>query len=85
MDFNEEVAKVLGNAELDEQAKTAEIAKITGQCFVSRDKHNKEIAEKDTALNSTKKEYEDFKQSKMTDEEKSKAILEKAEQENYNK
>jgi len=69
----EELNQILTNGELDETGKAEAIKAMVGKGFVPTAKYNAEKANTKTQLdayNALKTEYETFKQSKMTDEEK---------------
>lgn len=86
---NEELAKVLSNAELDENGKIEAIQKMIGASYVSADilanerKKFKETLEgQQTTYNNLQTEFTNYKQSKMTDEEKAKELATQ-QQKNY--
>lgn len=73
----EELVKLLSNAELDDNAKVEAIQKMVDTSYVpativaNERKANKEaIANKDKAFENLTAEYDNFKKSKMTEEEK---------------
>lgn len=73
----EELVKLLSNAELDDNAKVEAIQKMVDTSYVpativaNERKANKEaIANKDKAFEDLTAEYDNFKKSKMTEEEK---------------
>ena len=85
--MEEELGKILSNDELDNTAKQKAINDLIGNSFVGRDKYNAEKANTQTQLeayNALKKEYDTFKESKMSDEEKQ-AEASKKMQEQYQK
>lgn len=79
--MDEELAKILANGELDEAGKTQAIKTLVGNSFVPMAKFKEEKENSQTAYNQLKTEYDSFKQSKMTDDEK-KAEKERITQEN---
>ena len=87
MDYNEELGKILANSELDETGKATAIAKLTGECFVSKSNHNKalktmqtELDNTKTELGTTKTELDTLKTSQMTEDEKLQKALEEAQE-----
>lgn len=83
----EELNQILTNSELDDAGKAQAIKDLIGNNFVPTQKYNDEKAKTQaqiSALNSLKSEYDAFKQSKMTDEEKQ-AEQAKQMQERYQK
>lgn len=71
--MEEELVGILSNSELDENGKADAIKEFVGKNFVPTTKYNDEKIKTKTqidAYNTLKAEYETFKQSKMTDEEK---------------
>ena len=70
--MEEELAKILTNAELDETGKQEAIKSLVSKEYVPAKVHSEKLKEVKSTLESTKTEYETFKQSKMTDEEKQK-------------
>lgn len=84
---DEELNQILSNQELDDAAKAEAIKTLVGENFVPTKKYNSEKQNTKTqqeAYNSLKKEFDEFKASKMTDEEK-KAEEAKQMQEQYQK
>lgn len=78
---NEELAKVLSNAELDDNAKIDAIQKMVSATYVSADilakerKQFKETLDSQQAnYNNLQTEFNTYKQSKMTDDEKAKEL-----------
>jgi len=85
---NEELANVLSNAELDDNAKIDAIQKMVSAKYVSADvlanerKRFKEtLAGQETNFKNLQTEFNDYKQSKMTDDEKAQALAKQKEQE----
>lgn len=66
----EELNQILTNAELDDTAKAEAIKGLVGKSFVPTKKYTDEKKSQTEAYNSLKAEFETYKQSKMTDEEK---------------
>ena len=84
---DEELNQILTNSELDDSGKAEAIKTLVGKSFVPTSKYNTEKQNTKAqidAYNTLKNEYETFKQSKMTDEEKQ-AEKEKQMQEQYQK
>ena len=84
---DEELNQILTNNELDDAEKAEAIKTLVGKSFVPTSKYNTEKQNTKAqidAYNTLKNEYETFKQSKMTDEEKQ-AEKEKQMQEQYQK
>ena len=84
---DEELNQILTNSELDDAGKAEAIKTLVGKSFVPTSKYNTEKQNTKAqidAYNTLKNEYETFKQSKMTDEEKQ-AEKEKQMQEQYQK
>lgn len=84
---DEELNEILSNAELDDAAKAEAIKTMVGENFVPTKKYNTEKQNTKTqqeAYNSLKEEFDKFKASKMTDEEKQIAQAKKM-QEQYQK
>ena len=86
----EELVKLLSNAELDDNAKVEAIQKMVDTSYVpatvvaNERKANKEaIANKDKAIADITAEYDEFKKSKMTEEEK-KTLEAKEKEKAYN-
>lgn len=86
---NEELANVLSNTELDDNGKIEAIQKMVGAKYVSADilanerKKFKETLEGEQAkINNLQTEFNAYKQSKMTDDEKAQEKA-KEQQENY--
>lgn len=85
---NEELAKVLSNAELDDVAKIDAIQKLVNASYVpatvlanERKKFNGEKETLETNYKNLQTEFNDYKQSKMTDDEKAQALAKQKEQE----
>lgn len=85
---NEELANVLSNAELDDNAKIDAIQKLVSAKFVSADvlanerkKFKETLAGQETNYKNLETEFNDYKQSKMTDDEKREALAKQREQE----
>ena len=75
--MEEELVKILSNTELDDTKKAEEIQKAVNALYVpattvaEERKANKEaLANKDKAFANLTAEYDEYKQSKMTEEEK---------------
>ncbi len=71
--MDDELGSILENAELTNEAKTEAIKALVGKSFVSNDQYNKAKAkqtEQTNAYNALKAEFDTFKESKMSDEEK---------------
>ena len=71
--MDEELGSILENAELTNEAKQEAIKALVGKSFVSNEQYNKAKAkqtEQNEAYKALKAEYDTFKESKMTDEEK---------------
>lgn len=68
--MDEELAQILANAELDDSAKADAIKGLVGKNFIPTAKFNDEKTKQKQAYNALKSEYETFKETKMTDEEK---------------
>ena len=79
--MDEELAKILANGELDETGKAQAIKTLVGNSFVPMAKYNETKESSQAAYNQLKSEYDTYKQSKMTDDEK-KAEKERVSQEN---
>lgn len=82
--MDEELVQILANAELDDSAKADAIKGLVGKNFIPTAKFNDEKAKQKQAYNSLKAEYDTFKETKMTDEEKQ-AEQAKAQSEEYKK
>lgn len=83
----EELNQILSNSELDDAGKAEAIKAMVGKAFVPTSKYNTEKANTKAQLdayNTLKSEFETFKQSKMSDDEK-KAEQEKIKEEAYQK
>lgn len=85
---NEELAQVLSNAELDDNAKIDAIQKMVSAKYVSADilanerKKFKETLEGEkTNFKNLENQFNEYKQSKMTDDEKAQALAKQKEQE----
>lgn len=77
--MDEELGSILGNAELTNEAKQEAIKALVGKSFVSNDQYAKAKAkqmEQNEAYKALKEEFDTFKESKMTDEEKQAEIAE---------
>ena len=84
---DEEVQAILTNSELDDNAKTQAIKDLVGKSFVPTAKFNAEKQNTKAQLdayNALKAEYDTFKESKMTEEEK-KAEQDRQKEERYQK
>lgn len=84
---DEEVQAILTNSELDDNAKTQAIKDLVGKSFVPTAKFNAEKQNTKAQLdayNTLKAEYDTFKESKMTEEEK-KAEQDRLKEERYQK
>ena len=84
---DEEVQAILTNSELDDNAKTQAIKDLVGKSFVPTAKFNAEKQNTKAQLdayNALKAEYDTFKESKMTEEEK-KAEQDRLKEERYQK
>lgn len=68
--MDEELVGILANAELDDSAKADAIKNLVGKNFIPTSKFNDEKTKQKQAYNALKSEYETFKETKMTDEEK---------------
>lgn len=82
--MDEELVGILANAELDESAKAEAIKSLVGKNFIPTSKFNDEKTKQKNAYNALKSEYETFKETKMTDEERQ-AEQAKAQTEEYRK
>lgn len=82
--MDEELVGILANAELDESAKAEAIKNLVGKNFIPTSKFNDEKTKQKNAYNALKSEYEAFKETKMTDEERQ-AEQVKAQTEEYRK
>ena len=85
--MEEELGSILENAELDNEAKQEAIKTLVGKSFVSNEQYNKVKAKQtkqDEAYKALKTEFDTFKESKMSDEEKQ-AEASKRIQEQYQK
>lgn len=82
--MDEELVGILANAELDESAKAEAIKNLVGKNFIPTSKFNDEKTKQKNAYNALKSEYETFKETKMTDEERQ-AEQVKAQTEEYRK
>ena len=85
---NEELAQVLSNVELDDNAKIDAIQKMVSAKYVSADilaterkKFKETLAGQETNFKNLQTEFNDYKQSKMTDDEKREALAKQREQE----
>ena len=70
---DEELQKILANAELDEAKKAEAIKSYVGNNFVPTTKYSEKVKEVETITtekNNLSTEYEKYKQTKMTEEEK---------------
>lgn len=68
--MDEELVGILANAELDDSAKADAIKNLVGKNFIPTSKFNDEKTKQKNAYNALKSEYETFKETKMTDEER---------------
>jgi hypothetical protein len=75
--MDEELKKIIDDAETSSEDKITAIKNFVGNSYVPREKYNSLKENNTTSYNALKQEYDAFKQSKMTDEEKAEA--EKAE------
>lgn len=75
--MDEELKKIIDNEETTSEDKITAIKNFVGNSYVPREKYNSLKENNTTTYNALKDEYENFKKSKMTDEEKAEA--EKAE------
>lgn len=89
--MEEELARILSNDELDNTKKAEEIQKVIGALYVPTSviteerKANKEaLANKDKAFADLTAEYDTYKQSKMTEEEKKQEELRKKDEQYTN-
>ena len=89
--MEEELAKILANTELDDAKKAEEIQKTVNALYVpattvaEERKANKEaLANKDKAFEDLSLEYDKYKQSKMTEEEKKQEEIRKKDEEYKN-
>lgn len=89
--MEEELVKILSNTELDDTKKTEEIQKAINALYVptatvvAERKANKElIANKDKAFEDLSAEYDTYKQSKMTEEEKKQEEIRKKDEDYKN-
>ena len=89
--MEEELVKILSNAELDDTKKAEEIQKAVNALYVptatvvAERKANKElIANKDKAFEDLSAEYDTYKQSKMTEEEKKQEEIRKKDEDYKN-
>lgn len=82
--MDKELAQILANAELDDKAKADAIKGLVGKNFIPTEKFNEEKTKQKNAYNALKSEYETFKETKMTDEERQ-AEQAKAQSEEYKK
>ena len=64
--MEEELNKILSNEELDQTARVEAIKAIVGKDYVPVKKHTETVNQ----LNNVKTEFNQFKEEKMTDEEK---------------
>lgn len=79
--MDEEIKEILQDETLDEAKKVEKLKELqdkaskdyVGNNYIPRDKFNEQKTTYETSYNELKKEYEAFKQSKMTDEEKAQA------------
>lgn len=78
----QELNEVLANEELDNEAKAVEIQKIVGNKFIPLKKYNDEKQKSSDAYTTLEAEYNTYKQSKMTDEEKRNEYVAKLENDN---
>lgn len=67
---DEKIQEILGNEELDTEAKVTAIKSLVGEGFIPRSKYNEKVEKGKEALDTLQKEFDAFKQSKMTEEEK---------------
>lgn len=81
----EELQKILANADLDEAKKAEAIKTYVGNNFVPTSKYSDKVKEVETITtekNNLSQEYEQFKQTKMTEEEKKTELAKKQEEAN---
>lgn len=71
--MDDELSNILTNEELDNAAKVEAVKKYVGSKYVPQERYNTLKEKSTTELNQVKAEYEDYKISKMTDEEKQQA------------
>jgi hypothetical protein len=83
-----ELAQVLSNAELDDNAKIEAIQKLVSSKYVSADilanerkKFKESLEGEKTNYKNLETEFNEYKQSKMTDDEKAQALAKQKEQE----
>lgn len=86
MDYKEELAKILANAELDETGKADAISKLTGDCFVSKSTHKKATGDLETEnkrliseRDVLQEKVNGFENEKLTDDEKRQKALQEIE------
>lgn len=82
--MDEELVQILANAELDDNGKAEAIKGLVGKSFVPTSKFKEEKTKQTQAYNTLKSEFDFFKETKMTDEEKQ-AEQAKAQSEEYKK
>lgn len=82
MDFNEEIKKILGNAEIDEEAKQTAISKLVGENFVPSKKYSEDnatlknkVKELENQVKTKDTEISGLKASNLTDAEKLEKIM----------
>ncbi len=68
--MDEELVQILANADLDDTGKADAIKDLVGKSFVPTTKFKEEKTKQKQAYDTLKKEYDNFKETKMTDEEK---------------
>ena len=85
---NEELAQVLSNAELDDKAKIDAIQEMVNARYVSADilanerkKFKESLEGEKTNYKNLETQFNEYKQSKMTDDEKAQALAKQREQE----
>lgn len=66
----EELDKIINNEELTAEQKAAEINKLIGSNYIPRNKFNDKVAKLEEERNTIKTDFDNYKASKMTEEEK---------------
>lgn len=80
--MDEDIKNILQDEALDENAKVEKLKELqektskdhVGNNYIPRDKYNEQKTKYEQSYNELKAEYEAYKQSKMTDEEKAQAL-----------
>lgn len=83
--MEEELQKILANVDLDETKKAEAIKTYVGNNFVPTTKYSEKVKEIETITtekNNLSNEYEQFKQTKMTEEEKKTELVKRQEEAN---